>query len=500
LVLKEVLERVCRNRDVDMCAFIARDSVTREQLPSHLTLHDLGEITEVDFFEPNPDFEGISQDSEDESELVSEMSSVSRRTPTKMPDQELPQPVRQEIAQFQINGYAEQYFRRLKKKKKNHGFERRAIPIEELLQYQKKPIEASLIKMKPSLSKNAVSAFNHIVKFMDVYEAIDRQALKAAREILLLGIDKPELRDELYCQLVKQLTNNPVRPSEIRGWKLMALCLQCFPPTKDFELYLGQFIVYFVAKPKKVIGEKIAMYADYSRRALIDICELGRPASFSDVNVENLEDMMNAPFETFLFKGSIQDIMQAQKTTHPELDLKIPFVVKFLTDKMLSTGLVMEGLFRVPGKRADMNKLKEIIEQGRSNENCTIDDPHVHACLLKQWFKETKVPLVPPAYYYRIIEASQDITKLMAIIKEINIHHRTLIYYMIDFLRKVAATPENLMNEHSLSIVMSPNFLRCPNDSADAALLYTKKESESICTLLKEFEYVDEEESSLSSF
>eukprot|EP00128_Syssomonas_multiformis_P001196 Colp12_sorted_trinity150504_noHs@19320 len=56
----------------------------------------------------------------------------------------------------------------------------------------------------------------------------DRTSLEMVHDILQPALAHETLRDELFCQLLKQVTNNPSSVSEARGWELLLLASGLF--------------------------------------------------------------------------------------------------------------------------------------------------------------------------------------------------------------------------------------------------------------------------------
>eukprot|EP00300_Choanocystis_sp_HF-7_P002676 c12028_g1_i3.p1 GENE.c12028_g1_i3~~c12028_g1_i3.p1 ORF type:complete len:848 (+),score=191.77 c12028_g1_i3:376-2544(+) len=88
----------------------------------------------------------------------------------------------------------------------------------------------------PLAVKTAKRMFKNMQGFMGDRKLADVNFL--AQEFLDAGLETELLRDELYAIIVKQLHENPLPESEVKGWHLMQLCLQTFPPSAEFANYL----------------------------------------------------------------------------------------------------------------------------------------------------------------------------------------------------------------------------------------------------------------------
>ncbi|CAI9607814.1 unnamed protein product, partial [Staurois parvus] len=102
----------------------------------------------------------------------------------------------------------------------------------ELVQHTKVPIQESLIVCNDKeLNELATNNFMALMRFMGDQQYREQDDVKCIYDILLLCKEKPGLKDEVYCQVLKQITENPKQESCNRGWIVLSLLTGYFSPT-----------------------------------------------------------------------------------------------------------------------------------------------------------------------------------------------------------------------------------------------------------------------------
>merc|ERR1719429_195843 len=117
---------------------------------------------------------------------------------------------------------------------------------DELWRHSREPIKLPLLKKlmnKDELRQEACMGFHAILKYMgDLPSRRTRTGNELTDQIFEGPLKHEILRDEIYCQVMKQLTENRNRLSEERGWELMWLATGLFNCSQTLLKDLTQFI------------------------------------------------------------------------------------------------------------------------------------------------------------------------------------------------------------------------------------------------------------------
>nr|XP_057924383.1 unconventional myosin-VIIb-like isoform X1 [Doryrhamphus excisus] len=106
----------------------------------------------------------------------------------------------------------------------------------------KQPLLKNLVR-NSELSYLACNAFTAILKYMGDYPIKQfRSSVELTDQIFGPATQHQELQDEIYCQIMKQMTSNNNRLSMERGWQLMWLCTGLFPPSQYLMRHAQRFL------------------------------------------------------------------------------------------------------------------------------------------------------------------------------------------------------------------------------------------------------------------
>jgi hypothetical protein len=213
-----------------------------------------------------------------------------------------------QLAKFSMESYAERFFAVASK----GIFGKKTI--EEMIAHRSKPLSKPLHRDLPKeLEEDAVQTFRNITSYMG-----ERKSSKGPEghidKLCRMAIAKDEmLRDEIYCQLVKQTTENPDREHNLRGWRLMAVLLGIFPPSKRFAFYLKAYLQKSRAHER---DPEVPKFARFCEEALMRSQECGpREMPPSALEMEAAQNRRNVALTVHFTDDSDRLLLIQAQTT-----------------------------------------------------------------------------------------------------------------------------------------------------------------------------------------
>ncbi|XP_031460819.1 unconventional myosin-VIIb [Phasianus colchicus] len=174
------------------------------------------------------------------------MSPDQRRTASQNSYIEEPDEEDLKVKPYTLEEFSYEHFRIPEKESISKAVLQKSRGHSQLWAHSKDPLKQPLLKaacIDPDVRDVACQAFTAIMKFMGDYPSKQtHSSVEVTDQIFVAAIKEEVLRDEIYCQIMKQLTENRNRYSVTKGWQLLWLCTGLFPPSKSLLKHAQKFI------------------------------------------------------------------------------------------------------------------------------------------------------------------------------------------------------------------------------------------------------------------
>ncbi|XP_015209501.2 rho GTPase-activating protein 12b isoform X14 [Lepisosteus oculatus] len=173
-----------------------------------------------------------------------------------------------------------------------------------------------------------------------------------------------------------------------------------------------------------------------------------------------------------VFGCSLTSLCQRENTT-------VPNFVKMCIDHVENKGLSVDGLYRVSGNLAVIQKLRFAVNHDEkvNLEDSKWEDIHVTTGALKMFFRELPEPLFTHAYFEDFVSAikcpdyKQRVHSIKDLIKQLPKPNQDTMQVLFKHLRRVIDNGElNRMTTQSVAIVFGPTLLRPEKETGNIAV------------------------------
>ncbi|XP_016105358.1 unconventional myosin-VIIa-like [Sinocyclocheilus grahami] len=210
----------------------------------------------------------------------------------------------EKVAVVTLKEFSFDYFRESKEGRGKGGAK------EKLWANSKEPLKQPLLRSlqgNSELCHLASDCFTAILKYMGDYPVKHvRTPIDLTNQIFGPATAHVELRDEIYCQIMKQMTNNSHGLSMERGWQLLWLCCGLFPPSQLLLRYAQRFLE---SRPR----EPLASTCLQRMQTMLSI--EGRKLPPHQVEVDAIQNNSTQIFHKVHFPNDTSEIFEVTTTT-----------------------------------------------------------------------------------------------------------------------------------------------------------------------------------------
>lgn len=100
---------------------------------------------------------------------------------------------------------------------------------------------------------------------------------------------------------------------------------------------------------------------------------------------------------------------------------------------------MQEGIFRKSISIDDENYILSQLSSRNYNYLNQIENPFMIACLIKRFFYNLKVPLIPYSHYVRLMK-DQSVSSIKAVINDLPKKNYLTLMFLLDFLKNDVAS------------------------------------------------------------
>uniref|UniRef100_A0A4W3KGJ0 Rho GTPase activating protein 27 n=1 Tax=Callorhinchus milii TaxID=7868 RepID=A0A4W3KGJ0_CALMI len=185
------------------------------------------------------------------------------------------------------------------------------------------------------------------------------------------------------------------------------------------------------------------------------------------------------PLQSLQEKGLIKDqVFGCRLETLCDREKEnVPKFVQLCIDAVEKRGLEADGIYRVSGNLATIQKLRFLVdhEEKLNMDDAQWEDVHVITGALKMFFRELPEPLVPYNSFEHFVSAITDAAEKVESIKQLVWSlpkpNQDTMRVMFRHLKKVVEHSEaNRMTAQSIAIVFGPTLMRSEKDFSNMAV------------------------------